>query len=960
MVEQNHQIRNFIEYFSKLSGDEKGEAQVFCDRLFQAFGHEGYKEAGASLEFRVRTKGKTTKFPDLVWKPRLLLEMKKRGSDLSKHYEQAFEYWLELVPDRPKYMVICNFDEFWIYDLNQQLREPVDKVKTIDLLERESSLNFLYPGNKQPIFQNNLADVTRTAANKVAKVYKVLVQRGEQKEAAQRFALQCVIALFSEDIGLLPKDLFSTLLQRCATGESSYDLIPGLFRQMGSPKSAPADSEYANVPYFNGGIFETVESICLKEEEITLLLEASKEKWSKVDPAIFGTLFEGSMGDNERHALGAHYTSEIDILKVVRPTLIKPFLQRINEAKTLSELISIRDDLLKFKVLDPACGSGNFLYVAYREMKRLESLLLSVISERFKSKQAKAVGSMSLIKTTQFYGMDIKPFAVELAKVTLMLGKKLAIDEELKSIEDVQLNVPIELESALPLDNLNQNIQCRDALLFEWEEADAIIGNPPYQAKNKMQKELGRDYLQKIREAHPQVPGRADYCVYWFRIAHDRLKPGCYAGLVGTNTIRQNYSREGSLDYIIQNGGTITEAVSTQVWSGDAVVHVSIVNWKNGVHAGEKKLFTQVGDQIDSPWKIERVKEINGSLSTATDTSSAKILLCNKKPKFCYQGQTHGHESFLLNQEEAQDLVSSDSKLGEVIFPYLIGDDILSSSLPTPSRYIIDLHTKDLIESSSYKSVFKRLEEGVLVDRQKAAEHERLENEKAKASNPRARVNKHHANFLNSWWVLSYPRKDLITKLGEIERYIACSRVTKRPIFEFVSTKIRPSDSLVVFPIQDDYSFGIIQSNVHWSWFTNRCSTLKADYRYTSNTVFDTYPFPQEPRLSQATMVAKCARELRELRRQLCIKYDASLREIYKTLDLPGKSELKEAISALDHAVLKLYGFSEDKDTLSQLLDLNQLIYLEELRGNSCQGAGLPKSLVEDMHVFTSSDCINP
>lgn len=721
MIEQNHQIKSFIEYFSTLSGDEKGEAQVFCDRLFQAFGHEGYKEAGASLEFRVKTKGKTTKFPDLVWKPKLLLEMKKRGSDLTKHYEQAFEYWLELVPDRPKYMILCNFDEFWIYDLNQQLREPVDKVRTLDLIERSSTLNFLYLGDKQPIFQNNIADVTRAAANKVAKVYNSLVRGGEQKETAQRFILQCVVALFSEDIGLLPKDLFSTLLQRCSSGESSYDLIPGLFRQMGSPKAAPPNSEYCNVPYFNGGIFEIVDSIEITGENIRLLLEASKEKWSKVDPAIFGTLFEGSMGDDERHALGAHYTSEIDILKVVKPTLIKPFLERIDSAKTLGELTKIRDELLNFKVLDPACGSGNFLYVAYREMKRLESILLQVISDRFKGKQAKAVGSMSLIKTTQFFGIDIKPFAVELAKVTLMLGKKLAIDEEQKSIESVQLNVPIELESALPLDNLNRNIKCKDALLTAWEKADAIIGNPPYQAKNKMQKEFGREYLNQIREAHPQVPGRADYCVYWFRIAHDNIKTDGHVGLVGTNTIRQNYSREGSLDYILQHGGTITEAVSTQVWSGDAVVHVSIVNWKKGVQKGTKRLFTQVGDQIDSPWTIEKVDEINGNLSTATDTSSAKILSCNKQPKLCYQGQTHGHESLLLSKEHAQNLLENEPNSSEVIFPYLIGDDILSSSIPKPSRYIIDLHEKDLIEASQYKSIFKRLEDTVLIDRQRAA-----------------------------------------------------------------------------------------------------------------------------------------------------------------------------------------------------------------------------------------------
>lgn len=200
----------------------------------------------------------------------------------------------------------------------------------------------------------------------------------------------------------------------------------------------------------------------------------------------------------------------------------------------------------------------------------------------------------------------------------------------------------------------------------------------------------------------------------------------------------------------------------------------------------------------------------------------------------------------------------------------------------------------------------------------------------------------------------------MIEKISKLNRYIACSRVTKRPVFEFVSTKIRPSDSLVVFPIQDDYSFGIIQSNIHWTWFTNRCSTLKADYRYTSNSVFDTYPFPQNPSPDQAFKVAKSSRELREFRRQLCIKHNASLREIYKTIELPGKSELKELITALDHEVLKLYEFSSAKDTLSQLLELNQSISREELQGSPCQGAGLPKNLENDFKNFISADCIKP
>ncbi len=238
-------------------------------------------------------------------------------------------------------------------------------------------------------------------------------------------------------------------------------------------------------------------------------------------------------------------------------------------------------------MLDPACGSGNFLYVAFRELKRLELALMARIHADFGRKAQRAVGTRSLVGTRQFYGLDKEEFAVELAKVTLMIAKELAIDESQAWMDGEQLDLPIEFDAALPLDNLDDNIKADDALFCKWPKADAIVGNPPFQSKNKMQGEYGPSYLNRLREAYPKVPGRADYCVYWFRRAHDELPAGGRAGLVGTNTIRQNYSREGGLDHIVRNGGTITEAVSSQVWSGDAVVHVSIANWIKGDQPGK-------------------------------------------------------------------------------------------------------------------------------------------------------------------------------------------------------------------------------------------------------------------------------------------------------------------------------------------------------------------------------------
>ena len=494
------------------------------------------------------------------------------------------------------------------------------------------------------------------------------------------------------------------------------------------------------------------------------------------------------MGKEERHALGAHYTSEVDIQKVVLPTIIRPWRERIEAAKTLKDLLALRQELLDFKVLDPACGSGNFLYVAYRELKRLEAQLLTKIHENF-SRAANAIGTMSLVKTSQFYGIDIKRFAVELAKVTLMLAKKLALDEENQLLNVVQMNLPLELDRALPLDNLDRNIRCDDALFCDWTKADAIIGNPPYQSKNKMQQEYGAVYVRRVRAKYPGVPGRADFCVYWFRRAHDELKPNGRAGLVGTNTIRQNYSREGGLDYIVGNGGTITEAVSTQDWSGDAVVHVSIANWIKGEQPGKKKLFTQVGDDKDSPWEIAELDTINSALSTKLDVTQAKKLLINANSEACYQGQTHGHEGFLLTQEQAR-AMSRDPLTQSVIHPYLIGGkpqqktDLLGHPQSLPSRYVINLnHCQDIFSVMKHGKAFEYIQRYVFPAIQANAEKEKQETDKD--TGPR------QSHFCH-WWKFWRDRSEMMEKISQMPRYMACARVTKRPIFEFISSNIHP------------------------------------------------------------------------------------------------------------------------------------------------------------------------
>lgn len=951
-------LRKFVEYVRALKGDEKGEAQVFCERLFAAFGWPGLREAGAILEKRIVVKApggkKTTRYADLVWGRTVLLEMKRRGTKLEQYHRQAFEYWQYSTP-HPRYVLLCNFDEFLIYDFDSQMEDPVDRVLLKDLPDRYTALNFLFPGNKRAQFGNDRVAVTREAADKVAQVFKSLKERGVNREQAQRFVLQCVVGLFSQSIGLLEKGFFSQLVDECREGASSFDLLGDLFRWMNSRIPAKG-GRFKHVQYFNGGLFSIVDPVDLNTQELDLLAQAGKEHWGKVQPAIFGTLFQKGMGEAERHALGAHFTSEADIQKIVNPTIVRPWLERIEAARTMEELLVLRSQLEQFHVLDPACGSGNFLYVAYRELVRLEMALVNRLRLEFPSALSgkRKVSAATFVSVKQFYGIDKDSFAVELARVTLLLAKKLAYDEVRASLNLDQLG--LELESPLPLTNLDKHIFEGDALFCKWPKVDAIIGNPPYQSKNKMREEFGAPYVHQVRQRYPDVSGLADYCVYWFRRAHDELPANGRAGLVGTNTIRQNTSREGGLDYIVETG-TITEAVSTQVWSGEADVHVSVVNWVKGQEAGKKWLGWQEGDKRDSPWRSVIVDAIGAALSPKVDVTAARRLRICAESGACYQGQTHGHKGFLLTPEQARLMVEHSPKVREVIYPFMNGEEMVTCKGNVLSRYVIDFQGKDRLEAEGYKEPFAHLKETVLAARQIAADEEEARNREVLAADPKARTNHHHRNFLRHWWLMSWPRPELIGHLSNLPRYIVCARVTKRPIFEFLSSAIRPNDMLQVFPLADDYSFGILQSAVHWEWFTERCSTLTRRFRYTSDTVFDSFPWPQRPTLAQVRRVAQAAIGVRKVRRDLLEKHGLSRRALYRTLTEGGDSPLLAAHDALDKAVRAAYGMKAIDNALLFLLSLNLDLAQRETQGETVVGPGLPPVVGSDAE-FVTDDCI--
>jgi hypothetical protein len=457
---RKERLAAFVEWArNHVTGDEKGEAHIFVDHLFQAFGQRGSLDVGGSPEFRIRKAqedGGGTAFADYVWKPVVLIEMKKRGVNLAQHFRQAFDYWIRLVPDRPKYAVLCNFDEFWIYDFNVQMDAPVDTVKLTELPDRYGPLAFLFPTNEKPVFHNDQEAVTRKAADLLGTCFNKLIVRGVRRDVAQSFTLQMLVALFAEDIDLLDKYTVTRLLDDCKKPSDSYDLLGGLFEAMNTPGGATG-GRYKGVKYFNGGLFRTPARLELQPDEVAQIRKAAEGNWSQVRPEIIGTIFEQSLGADEagkkeRHAFGAHFTSPVDIMKIVGPTIVEPWRQLIENASSVTEINGLLARMHDYRVLDPACGSGNFLYIAYRELKRLEVRAYERLAELSKRLEA-TQGVFGFVTAEQFFGMDINPFAVELAKVTMMIGRKLAIDE---------LHIT---EPALPLDNLDKNFLTGDALI---------------------------------------------------------------------------------------------------------------------------------------------------------------------------------------------------------------------------------------------------------------------------------------------------------------------------------------------------------------------------------------------------------------------------------------------------------------------------------------------------------------
>jgi hypothetical protein len=345
------------------------------------------------------------------------------------------------------------------------------------------------------------------------------------------------------------------------------------------------------------------------------------------------------------------------------------------------------------------------------------------------------------------------------------------------------------------------------------------------------------------------------------------------------------------------------------------------------------------------------VSAIPGSLSVATDVRAAKPLRVNTHPKVCFDGQHPGHQGFVLSLEEARHLVARDPASARVIYPYLIGRELVDDGLP--QRFVIDFDTPDSMTAAALApGAFRRIKELVLPHRQAAAEKERQRNEEALKSNPKAKLTWHQRNFLNAWWQQEWRRPAMVAALEALPRYVAVSTVASEhrlPVLSFVSPVIRPSNRTAVFAFADDYSFGILQSAVHVAWFRERCTHLETRLSYTSRTVFNSFPWPQAPTQRATDRVVEAVVELLTFRAERMAQ-GITIGQQYDSLRQPGRSRLRDLHDTLDRAVLDVYGFDPDEDLLAQLLALNLSVAEQEEAGGAVRGPG-PQGLANTIRT---------
>ena len=881
-------LSELVQRWSSYQGTEKSASQTFLNQLIGAYtGKEDVMAAGANFEeFGARDEG--SGFMDLYWRDVVIIEMKapNQSRRLDQHREQALEYWRNSANSEqgiaaPPFLVLCSIKKFEIWQPGKFPTAPVDSFSIEELSSRAEALFFL--AGRSPIFGGPGAKVTAEAAEHMVELYFALLERrAVEPEELRRFIIQTVWVLFAEDIGILegkPLEKLARLLLADSTRSTAVELAD-LYRRLNTKDDEKRNRGLVQeVPFVNGDLFANGTEVHLDSAELEHLLAASSFDWRFVNPTVFGSLLEGCLGHDHRWELGAHYTSEQDIMTIVDPVIVRPWVKRIESVQTSKEALKLHSELCTFKVLDPAMGCGNFLSVAYRELRALEQRLHDKLIICVGKEGGQAPLDLQWYPISNIQGIEIDPFAVDIAKTTLWMTH--ALESRKHGL----------IEPVLPLPTLT-SLVCADSLKTDWPDTDVVIGNPPFHGDRNLRQVVGDEYIDWLKSEFGV--GVKDHCVYFFVKTHMNLRPGQRAGLVATNTISQTKNRDASLVWITENDGVITDAISSKDWSGEAAVDVSIVCWQKAPVSS--KLYFLNGNEVSG---------ITPSLTTGSVHRAAQKLNANKG--IAYVGFFPNGMGFVLDENEYSYLVAqTDANYVDVVFPFINGDDIFTSVGQNPSRFIIDFGIRSLEEATKYPAALD------------------IVRKKVKPVRDMARRKAHKER----WWQFAETRPGIMKALPSLRRVALTGLTAKRLVFVWGKTSWRPSHACGVFVFDDDYHFGVCSSRVHDVWARANSSTLEDRLRYTPSTAFETFPFPR-PSEKERERIATASIRIVELRKLACEQIQQGLTKVYNLMDEGGFTDLKAAHRELDLAVLDTYGWEPsllDKpaELLDRLFDLNK------------------------------------
>jgi type II restriction/modification system DNA methylase subunit YeeA len=859
---------------------------------------------------------------DVWYKGHFAIEYKGPDKSLARAYEQLLQYRESL--QNPPLLVTGNTQEFYIHtnftnSVKRVIHVTLDDLLTPQGLQYIRNL-FYNPEAFRP--EQTAAQVTEAAAAQFARLAEHLRKWGHAPHDIAHYLIRLLFCLFAEDIDLLPRDLLTRLVENGRRNPAHFN------RQVRQLFQAMADGggfgEH-QLRYFNGGLFDDDAVLDMDGDGVSILHGITALDWAAIEPAIFGTLFTRSLDPAQRAKLGAQYTSKEDILLIVEPVLLAPLRREWEQVRQRAqELVQKRDSaatrgaatradnelrtlllgfaqrLATIRVLDPACGSGNFLYVALRLLLDLWKEVAIFSAQAGLSILAPLPGLAP--SPEQLYGIEINDYAHELAQATVWIGYFQWLHDNGYGFVSEPILKPL------------NNIRLMDAILAYdaegrpvepvWPAAEVIVGNPPFLGDKRMRAELGDDYVLNLRQLYVgRIPAGADLVTYWFERTRQRIEDGQAkrAGLLATQTIRMGANR--AVLERIKSTGEIFLAWQDRPWVLEgASVRVSIVGFDDG---------SEIERAVDGV----AVKTINADLTSGIDMTLAKSL--NENAEFAFIG-TQKTGPFELTQEQAAAMLKAEGNPNgrpnsDVIRPWLNGSDITGR----PRNMWIIFFGEDMPADAAagYTAPFDYL----------------------KSFAQPFRAQSRQQKLQDQWWIFEKPRPAMWSALNGLQRYIATPRVAKHRVFVFVDGWTVPDTRTVVFASDSDLILGILHSIVHEVWSLHQASRhgVGNDPTYNAQSCFETFPFPWPPGTEptddpRVQAIAAAAAELVAQRDAWLNPPGLSEKELQKrtltNLYNTRPDWLDAAHRRLDAAVFAAYGWPEDladEEMLARLLALN-------------------------------------